>query len=75
LVGVFFGGPRIAIPSFYRQKAEECRRLGESAETTAVRDSYTLLAQQWTEIAERHEREPIGSGLGQRPLGRFSWRR
>jgi hypothetical protein len=65
----------MAIPSFYRQKAEECRGLSQSADTPAIRDSYALLVQQWTEIAERHERDPSEPDLGPRPLGRFSWRR
>jgi len=47
----------MALSSFYRHKAAQCRRLAEAALQADFRRSYEELEQQWDKLAEREERK------------------
>jgi hypothetical protein len=47
----------MAVSSFYRHKAAQCRCLAEAALRPDIRQSYEEIEQQWNKIAEREERK------------------
>jgi hypothetical protein len=47
---------RDQLTAFYRQKANECLHLAESASDVETRDQWLMLANGWTQLALHSER-------------------
>jgi len=43
----------------YRQHAEECRRLAQTAALPQIRDQLLKLAETWDEMADQRERQRL----------------
>ncbi len=49
---------RVMVPTFYRKKAAECARLAKFSPEPVTRQTYKMLARQWSAIAAFDERNP-----------------
>jgi hypothetical protein len=56
--------------TFYRQKAEECRRQAENAISSVDKEAWLLLAEEWSKMAQEAERRLRAAATGGEPSER-----
>ena len=54
-------------PLEYRQRAESCERLAQTAISDATRETMLFLASRWRDLADQHDRKQKSSENKARP--------